>query len=105
MANDVSGWSARAVEFSRLISFFQNVRHPQPEMGRTFSLRDMETHRRVNTPFDKVAHTVDVRAMQALPGVGWYHPKKVGLFRLASKDSVSHDGLPMSDVLQTGRSC
>jgi hypothetical protein len=80
MANDVSGWSARAVEFSRLISFFQNVKHPQPEMGRTFSLRETDTHRRVNTPFDKVAHTVDVRAIQPLPGVGWYHPKKVGLF-------------------------
>ncbi|MFO0979776.1 MAG: hypothetical protein U0996_25480 [Planctomycetaceae bacterium] len=80
MAHDASGWSARAVESSRLISFFQNVKHPQPNMGRTFSVREKDTHRQVNTPFDKVAHTVDVRAIQSLPGVGWYHPKKVGLF-------------------------
>ena len=80
MAKDVTGWSSRAVEFSRLVAFFQNVKHPQPRMGRTFSIRENETHPRVNTPFDRVAHTIDVKAIQPLPGVGWYHPKKVGLF-------------------------
>lgn len=80
MARDVSGWPSRAVEFSRLVTFFQNVKHPLPDMGRTFSLRDKGSHPRVNTPFDRVAHTVDVRTIQPLPGVGWYHPKKVGLF-------------------------
>ncbi|MBC7819605.1 MAG: hypothetical protein IAG10_22210 [Planctomycetaceae bacterium] len=80
MAKDVSGWPARAVEFSRLVNFFQNVKHPQPTMGRTFSIREKETHPRVNTPFDRVAHTVDVRQIQNLPGIGWYHPRHLGLF-------------------------
>ncbi|HEY4263452.1 MAG TPA: hypothetical protein VGM98_25035, partial [Schlesneria sp.] len=80
MAKDVSGWSARAVEFSRLVTFFQNVKHPQPEIGRTFSLRDTQSHPRMATPFDTVAHTVDVRTIQPQPGVGWCHPKNVGLF-------------------------
>lgn len=80
MAKDVSGWPARAVEFSRLVNFFQNVRHPQPTMGRTFSIREQVTHPRVNTPFDQVAHTVDVRQILNLPSVGWYHPRHLGLF-------------------------
>ena len=80
MAQDVSGWPARAVEFSRLVHFFQNVKHPQPTMGTTFSIRDAASHPRVNTPFDRVAHTVDVRQIQNRPGLGWHHPRHLGLF-------------------------
>ena len=80
VARDVTGWPARAVEFSRLVTFFQNVNHPQPELGRTLSVRDREELVRINTPFDRVAHTVDVRQMSSRGGVGWYHPRKIGLF-------------------------
>ncbi len=80
LASDVTGWRSRAVEFSRLVTFFQNVKHPEPTLGRTVCVRDREAVARLNTPFDRIAHTVDVRQIQSLPGVGWYHPYKVGLF-------------------------
>lgn len=80
VARDVTGWQTRAVEFSRQVAFFQHVRHPQPEMGRTLCVRDTAALARLNSPFDTVAHTVDVRAIRSQAGIGWCHPRKVGLF-------------------------
>ncbi len=80
VARDVAGWPARAVEFSKLVTFFQNVRHPQPDLGKTLDTSNAPALARLNTPFDKVAHTVDVRSIQSQAGVGWYHPRKLGLF-------------------------
>jgi hypothetical protein len=80
VAKDVTGWPSAAVEFGRLVLIFQNVQFPRPQLGRTFCVRSRDAGPRINTPFDHSAYTVDVRAMQSLPGVGWYHPYKVGLF-------------------------
>jgi hypothetical protein len=80
VANDVTRWPARAVEFSRLVHFFQHARHPQPKMGRAACARASDSTARLNTPFDRMAHTVDVRAISSSAPEGWYHPRKVGLF-------------------------
>ena len=80
LAFDVANWRGRAVEFCRLIAFFQNARFPQPESGRTFSLRSGRGSRLLGSPFDDTAHTIDVRGIQPVAGIGWYHPNQVGLF-------------------------
>ncbi len=80
VANDVTRWRARAVEFSRLTTFFQHTRHPQARLGRSACVRDSAAMIRLNTPFDRTAHTVDVRPISSCAPKGWYHPRKVGLF-------------------------
>jgi hypothetical protein len=80
IARDATDWPSRAVEFAGQVTFFQNVKHPEPKLGRTVDIRQHKKLVRLDTPFNKIAHTVDVRNMQSRPGIGWYHPKKVGLF-------------------------
>jgi hypothetical protein len=80
VARDVTGWRTRAVEFGRLVHFFQHSRFPWPQLGGTLSVRAPGIGESVNTPFDRTAHTVDTRAIRPSSGVGWFHPNKVGLF-------------------------
>jgi hypothetical protein len=80
VARDVTGWSALAVEFGRLVQFTQHSRFPRPDVGGTLDARLPALGSRLNTPFDLTAHVVDVGSMRSLPGVGWSHPYKVGLF-------------------------
>jgi len=74
LADDVAGWPARAVEFSRLLMATQALAHPQPDGGRTLDLRDGSALDHLGGPFDTRAHTPDVRRQ------GRYQPRNVGLF-------------------------
>lgn len=80
LARDVTGWRARAVESGRLVSFFQQMQHPQADLGRTVNTHCPQDLVRLNTPFDRIAHTIDVKTIAPVPGHGWYAPNKVGLF-------------------------
>ena len=61
LARDVSGWNARVVEFFQLLATTQFMNHIRPNHFYAPNLRDWELLERLDTPFDKVAHTVDVR--------------------------------------------
>ena len=61
LANDASGLPARAVEFFKHLLWFQSLNHQQSSRGRTADLRNGNALDRLGTPFDELAHTVDVR--------------------------------------------
>lgn len=80
LARDVAGWPARAVEFYKLVGFTQRLNHLRRRRGRTADLRRGEALDRIGGPFDRLAHTVDVRRVAShltscrpnLPGVGLF---------------------------------
>ena len=80
MAADVAGWPSRAVEFYKLLGVAQNINLLHLNRGRTVDLRRGEALERLNGPFDKIAHTVDVRRISSHRTAGRYNIPSVGLF-------------------------
>ena len=84
LARDVAGWPARAVEFFKLLDRAQQLNHPHFERLGTASLRDMGALDLVDTPFDPLAHSVDVRRANSQHGRGEnrnrYNIPNVGVF-------------------------
>lgn len=80
LAYDVAGWSAHAVEFYRLLGRTQNINHLYPERGRTVDVRDGNALVRLDGPFDRIAHTVDVRRPNSIRTRGRYDIPSVGVF-------------------------
>jgi hypothetical protein len=78
LARDVTGWNARAVEFFQLLGWTQYMNHIRPTSFYAPDLRQWETLERLNTPFDTVAHTVDVRRIAV--GQGKYNIPNIGIF-------------------------
>ena len=61
LSRDVAGWAARAVEFFKLLDRAQQLNHPHFDRLGTASLRNMRALDGVDTPFDRLAHSIDVR--------------------------------------------
>jgi hypothetical protein len=80
LARDVAGWPARAVEFYTLLGWTQHLNHLRLERGRTVELRRGDALDRLNGPFDELAHTVDIRRLNANRTTGRYNIPDVGLF-------------------------
>ena len=80
LANDVAGWPARAVEFYRLVAASQGLKHHGMPSNYLVDLRFGDDIDRVNTPFDELPHTVDVRRLGSHRSQGLYNPTHVGLF-------------------------
>jgi len=79
LARDVTGWDARAVEFFELLVWMQWIpNHLRPQAHGTPDLRQWEILERLDTAFDTVAHTVDVRRIATRGGKHNIH--NVGLF-------------------------
>jgi hypothetical protein len=78
LARDVTGWDARAVEFFELLATTQYLNHLRPKNLRTPDLRDLPTLELLDTPFDTITHTADVRHIAS--GRGKYNIPNVGLF-------------------------
>lgn len=87
LARDVTNWGAHAVEFFQLLSSSQNLNHLRLQNHRTPDLRATATLDLLNTPFDSIAHTVEVRRIAS--GRGYYNIPSIGLFlwRLAALPS------------------
>ena len=79
LANDVAGWPARAVEFRHLLGWPHAVTndHWRP---RTVSMRQDGRLALLGSPFDRLAHTVDVRRVNSLRGGGRHNITSVGVF-------------------------
>jgi hypothetical protein len=86
---DVTGWRSRVVEFLDQVSVSQLVHHVRIDKGRTVSLRNHSILEDLNSPFDAIAHTVDIRRVGAearqgqalVNGIrGRYNPSHLGLF-------------------------
>jgi hypothetical protein len=78
LARDVTGWSARPVEFFQILSWTQYMNHIRPNNFYAPDMRLWEPLERLNTPFDRIAHTVDVRHISR--GLGLYNIPNIGIF-------------------------
>jgi hypothetical protein len=64
LAPDLSGWHARAVELFELIGTTQHLNHLRAGNLRTPDLRDTALLGSLGGPFDRIAHTVEVRPLE-----------------------------------------
>ena len=78
LATDTTGWPARAVEFFELVATTQHTNHPRLHNHRAPDLRDADALDLIDTAFDRVAHTADVRRIAS--GRGRHNLPNVGLF-------------------------
>ena len=78
LARDVTGWRARAVEFFQLLATTQHVNHVRLGNLRTPDLRDADALELLGGPFERAAHTAEVRRIP--PSRGRYNIPNVGLF-------------------------
>lgn len=80
LANDIAGWPARAVEFYKLLNWTQSLNYLHMDRGRTVDLRHGHSLDLLGSPFDKLAHTVDVRRINSQRTIGRYNIPSVGVF-------------------------
>jgi hypothetical protein len=78
LARDVTGWSAHAVEFFRLLADTQYMNHIRPGNHYAPDLRRWQPGLYIDTGFDGTAHKVDVRRIAA--GRGRYNIRNIGIF-------------------------
>lgn len=78
LARDVTRWDARVVEFFQLLSWTQFMNHIRPGCAFAPNLRRWQKTERLDTAFDTVAHTVDVRRISQ--DRGRYNIPNVGIF-------------------------
>jgi hypothetical protein len=78
LARDTTGWNARAVEFFELLGTTQYLNHLRPENHRTPDIRQGNRMELLDTPFDAIAHTADVRRIANRRGK--HNIPNVGIF-------------------------
>jgi hypothetical protein len=78
LARDVTGWHARVVEFFQLLATTQYMNHIRLGNLQSPNLRLWEPLERLNSPFERIAHTVDVRRIDTQRGQ--YNIPNVGIF-------------------------
>ena len=78
LVRDTTGWPARVVEFFELLGTTQYYNHIRLHNHRTPDLRDTNRLELLNTAFDTIAHSVDVRSISEnrarynIPNIGAY---------------------------------
>jgi hypothetical protein len=78
LAHDSTGWPAHAVEFFELLITSQNYNHLRPHNVITPDLRRTNVLELLDTPFDRIAHTADVRHIASRRGK--HNIPNIGLF-------------------------
>jgi hypothetical protein len=78
LAHDITGWSARAVEFFQLLGTTQHVNHVRLHNVRTPNVRDTNALELLGGPFGQATHTAEVRHIDSQRGR--YNIPNVGLF-------------------------
>jgi hypothetical protein len=77
IGRDVTGWTARAVEFFELLAATQHLNHLRLH-NRTLDLRDANRLELLGGPFESASHTVDVRRIGT--NGGKYNIPNIGIF-------------------------
>ena len=77
-ARDVTGWGSHAVEFFELLIWNQNLNHLRMHSTGCPELRSPEAIDRLNTAFDFMSHTIDVR--YPVQEEGWHNIRNIGFF-------------------------
>lgn len=78
MARDVTAWPARAVEFFLLLTTTHYLNHVRPDNLAFPDMRRWDVLQWLNTPFDSVSHTLDIRSIEKQRGR--YNIPDVGIF-------------------------
>jgi hypothetical protein len=78
LARDITGWNARVVEFFRLVSWAQHMRHLRTDARVFITLRSGLALEQLGGAFDPFPHTVDVRRI--VSGRGRHNIPNVGVF-------------------------
>ncbi|MEM6398638.1 MAG: hypothetical protein AAF757_00175 [Cyanobacteria bacterium P01_D01_bin.116] len=78
LARDVTGWDARVVEFFQLLITTQYLNHLRLNNYSTPDLRQWQPLLHINTAYDTIAHTVDVRRIPT--SRGRYNIPNIGIF-------------------------
>jgi len=105
LARDVTDWDASVVEYFQLLATTQYMNHIRLENLSLANIGNSKALEFVNTPFDKLARTADVRRIE--PRRGKYNIPNIGIFlwRLSSYSVTDapafklDDGLYRFDVL------
>jgi len=97
LARDVTGWDAHVVEFFKLLATTQYMNHLRPENLCTPDMHRWESLELLNTPFDSLAHTADVRHIAS--GRGRYNIPNIGIFlwRLGSYSLTYSPAIKLDD--------
>lgn len=97
IGQDVTQFKARGVEFFRLLGSTQNLNHVRLENVRTPDLRNTSMLEILNTPFDTIAHTVEVRRISS--NRGFYNIPNIGIFlwRLQALPSIDAPAAASAD--------
>ena len=80
LANDVAGWPARAVEFYTLLGWTQSLNHLRLDRGETVDVRKGSWLDLIDSPFERFAHTVDVRRINSFRSQGRHNIPSIGVF-------------------------
>lgn len=78
LARVVTGWPAKSVEFFELLGTTQYLNHVRPGKGGTVDLREANRLELLGGPFERTAHTAEVRHIDN--GRGRYNLPNLGVF-------------------------
>ncbi len=78
--HDITGWNARVVEFFQLLSTTQYMNHLRPDNRVTVDVRRWKTLASLNTPFDHLTRSVDIRRVVSGLDRGRYNVSNIGIF-------------------------
>ncbi|MEZ5082196.1 MAG: hypothetical protein R2750_01895 [Bacteroidales bacterium] len=78
LAMDTTGWRARVVEFFELLGTTQQMNHIRLRNQVSADIRAMNKLELIDTAFDTLAHTADIRNIKRENG--WYNISNIGLF-------------------------
>ena len=78
LAFDVTGWKANVVEYFLLLATTQYLNHLRPGNLSVAPIRGRAALEYINTPFDTITHSVDVRSIERKRGK--YNIPNIGIF-------------------------
>ena len=95
LARDVTGQNARVVEFFQLLATTQYMNHMRPAATATPDLRRWDRLERLDTAFDTIGHTIDVRHISR--SKGRYNIPNIGIFlwRLSAHRLTDSPAVPV----------
>jgi hypothetical protein len=97
LARDLTDWDASVVEYFQLLATTQYMNHIRLENLSVANVSDSKSLDFINTPFDKVTRTVDVRRIE--PRRGKYNIPNIGIFlwRLGSYSVTNASAFKVDD--------
>ncbi len=93
LARDTTLWNARVVEFFELLATTQYANHIRSHNLRTPDLRQSNTLDLLDTAFDTIAHTADVRSIAR--DRGRHNIPNIGIFLWRLQSYPLHNVMPM----------